>query len=168
MTAAAKEHLLAVEDLRVEFATYGGTIQAVRGVSFSLEAGRTLGIVGESGCGKSVTVQSLMGLTPMPPGRLVSGTARLNGREILRPGPDRSEFRGNQIGMIFQDPMASLNPTMTVGRQIAETLEVHRGWSRSKAMARAVELLDQVRIPNAAQRARQYPFEFSGGMQQRP
>jgi oligopeptide/dipeptide ABC transporter ATP-binding protein len=165
---AAKEPLLAVEDLRVEFDTYGGTIQAVRGVSFALVAGRTLGIVGESGCGKSVTVQSLMGLTPMPPGRLVSGRARLNGRDILGPAAAQgAEFRGNEIGMIFQDPMASLNPTMTVGRQIAETLEVHRGWSREKAGARAVELLDKVRIPNAAQRARQYPFEFSGGMQQR-
>jgi oligopeptide/dipeptide ABC transporter ATP-binding protein len=165
---APQPPLLDVADLRVEFATYGGTVQAVRGVSFAVEPGRTLAIVGESGCGKSVTVQSIMGLVPMPPGRLTSGTARLRGRDILKPPPPgAAEFRGNEIGMIFQDPMAALNPTMTVGRQIAETLQVHRGWSSKQAFARAVELLDLVRIPNAEQRARQYPFEFSGGMQQR-
>ncbi|HWJ69842.1 MAG TPA: ABC transporter ATP-binding protein [Sphingobium sp.] len=169
MTAIeATPPLLEVEDLRVEFDTYGGTVKAVRGVGFAIEAGRTLAIVGESGCGKSVTVQTLMGLVPMPPGRLTAGRARLRGRDILGPqSADAEEFRGNEIGMIFQDPMVSLNPTMTVGRQIAETLEVHRGWSRHRAFARAIELLDLVRIPNAAQRARQYPFEFSGGMQQR-
>ena len=160
--------LLDVQDLRVEFATHGGTVQAVRGVSFSLEAGRTLAIVGESGCGKSVTVQALMGLVPMPPGRLTGGRARLRGRDILSGTRiDGREFRGREIGMIFQDPMTSLNPTMTIGRQIAETLEVHRGWSRGQALARAVELLEMVRIPEAAERARQYPFEFSGGMLQR-
>ena len=163
-----QQPLLEVEDLRVEFDTYGGTVRAVRGVSFSVEPGKTLAIVGESGCGKSVTVQSLMGLVPMPPGRLTSGSARLNGRDILRgPVSDRGDFRGSVIGMIFQDPMTSLNPTMTIGRQIAEPLEVHRGWSRKKSLARAVELLELVRIPEAAQRARQYPFEFSGGMLQR-
>jgi oligopeptide/dipeptide ABC transporter ATP-binding protein len=160
--------LLEVEDLRVEFDTYGGSVKAVRGVSFSVEAGKTLAIVGESGCGKSVTVQSLMGLTPMPPGRLTSGRARLRGVDILgRTEIDGREIRGREIGMIFQDPMTSLNPTMTIGRQIAETLEVHRGWSRKRALDRAVELLDMARIPEAAQRANQYPFEFSGGMLQR-
>jgi oligopeptide/dipeptide ABC transporter ATP-binding protein len=163
-----KPALIEVEDLRVEFDTYGGTVQAVRGVSFAVEAGKTLAIVGESGCGKSVTVQTLMGLVPMPPGRLTSGRARLGGQDILHTRElDGRDFRGSEIGMIFQDPMTSLNPTMTIGRQIAETLEVHRGWSRRRALARAVELLDLVRIPEAAQRAKQYPFEFSGGMLQR-
>ncbi|MDZ7670462.1 MAG: ABC transporter ATP-binding protein [Gammaproteobacteria bacterium] len=162
------EPLLQVDDLRVEFDTYGGTVQAVRGVSFAVAAGQTLAIVGESGCGKSVTVQSLMGLTPMPPGRITSGSARLRGEEILgRTRIGGREIRGREIGMIFQDPMTSLNPTMTIGEQIAETLEVHRGWSRKRAFARAVELLDMARIPEAAARARQYPFEFSGGMLQR-
>ena len=160
--------LLDVKDLQVEFDTYGGTVQAVRGVSFNVAAGKTLAIVGESGCGKSVTVQALMGLVPMPPGRLKSGTALLRGRNILGTSQiDGRDFRGSEIGMIFQDPMTSLNPTMTIGRQIAETLEVHLGWSRSRAYARAIELLEMVRIPEAAQRARQYPFEFSGGMLQR-
>jgi len=160
--------LLQVDDLRVEFDTYGGTVRAVRGVSFAVAAGQTLAIVGESGCGKSVTVQSLMGLTPMPPGRITSGSARLRGEEILgRTRIGGREIRGREIGMIFQDPMTSLNPTMTIGEQIAETLEVHRGWSRKRAFARAVELLDMARIPEAAARARQYPFEFSGGMLQR-
>ena len=160
--------LLEVDDLRVEFDTYGGSVKAVRGVSFSVAAGKTLAIVGESGCGKSVTVQSLMGLTPMPPGRITSGRARLRGVDILgRTEIDGREIRGREIGMIFQDPMTSLNPTMTIGRQIAETLEVHRGWSRKRALDRAVELLDLARIPEAAQRANQYPFEFSGGMLQR-
>ncbi len=160
--------LLQVQDLRVEFDTYGGTVQAVRGVSFSVEAGQTLAIVGESGCGKSVTVQSLMGLTPMPPGRITGGSARLRGTEILgHTRIDGREIRGREIGMIFQDPMTSLNPTMTIGSQIAETLEVHRGWSHKRALARAVELLEMARIPEAGHRARQYPFEFSGGMLQR-
>jgi len=160
--------LLDVKDLQVEFNTYGGTVQAVRGVSFSVAAGKTLAIVGESGCGKSVTLQALMGLVPMPPGRLKSGTALLRGRNILGTSQiDGRDFRGSEIGMIFQDPMTSLNPTMTIGRQIAETLEVHLGWTRSRAYARAIELLEMVRIPEAAQRAKQYPFEFSGGMLQR-
>lgn len=160
--------LLEVEDLRVEFDTYGGTVQAVRGVSFTVDAGKTLAIVGESGCGKSVAVQSIMGLTPMPPGRITSGSARLRGTEILgRTEIGGREIRGREIGMIFQDPMSSLNPTMTIGDQVAETLEVHWGWSRKRAFGRAVELLQMVRIPEASKRARQYPFEFSGGMLQR-
>jgi len=160
--------LLEVEQLRVEFDTYGGVVQAVRGVSFSVHAGKTLAIVGESGCGKSVTVQSMMGLIPMPPGRITSGSARLNGAEILgRTRIDGVSIRGAQIGMIFQDPMTSLNPTMTIGDQIAETLQVHRGYSRKQALDRAVELLSMTRIPEAEKRAGQYPFEFSGGMLQR-
>jgi oligopeptide/dipeptide ABC transporter ATP-binding protein len=162
------EPLLQVDDLRVEFATYGGTVQAVRGISFKVEAGQTLAIVGESGCGKSVAVQSIMGLTPMPPGRITAGSARLRGVEILgHTEIDGRDIRGREIGMIFQDPMTSLNPTMTIGDQIAETLQVHWGWSRKRAATRAVELLELARIPEAAKRARQYPFEFSGGMLQR-
>ena len=160
--------LLAVENLQVEFDTFGGTVQAVRGVSFSVDQGRTLAIVGESGCGKSVTVQSIMGLIPTPPGRIKAGSARLRGHEILGRSTVRGkEIRGAEIGMIFQDPMTSLNPTMTIGDQIAEPLQVHRGYSARDAFTEAIRLLELSKIPEAAKRARQYPFEFSGGMLQR-
>ncbi|HET6474300.1 MAG TPA: ABC transporter ATP-binding protein [Pseudomonadales bacterium] len=160
--------LLEVDDLHVEFDTYGGTVHAVRGVGFEVAAGETLAIVGESGCGKSVTVQSIMGLIPMPPGRITRGRALLRGQDILRDKVANGvDIRGSQVGMIFQDPMTSLNPTMTVGDQIAETLIVHRGSGAAAAAQRAVELLSATRIPDAAKRARQYPFEFSGGMLQR-
>lgn len=162
------ETLLSVKDLEVEFDTYGGTVKAVRGVSFDLEKGETLAIVGESGCGKSVTVQTLMGLIPVPPGRITAGEALLNGKNILGLAPEEANlFRGVEIGMIFQDPMSSLNPTMTIGDQIAETLKVHRGKSDQEAFNTAIELLEKTHIPEAAKRARQYPFEFSGGMLQR-
>src|SRR4030095_4393967 len=157
--------LLAVDDLHVEFDTYGGIVKAVRGVSFNVYAGKTLGIVGESGCGKSVTVQSIMGLTPIPPGRITRGSAHLNGIDILKQKVINGEdIRGSLIGMIFQDPMSSLNPTMKVGDQIAETLQVHRGYTHKKAYRRAVELLAQMNIPEPEQRAPQDPFSFSGGM----
>ena len=160
--------VLSVRDLKVEFDTYGGTVQAVRGINFDVEAGKTLAIVGESGCGKSVTVQSIMGLIPMPPGRITSGTAELNGVDIIgRKTINGQDIRGGQIGMIFQDPMTSLNPTMNIGNQIAETLVVHRGFTRKQAFARAIELLSLTKIPEAHKRAKQYPFEFSGGMLQR-
>jgi len=160
--------LLDVRDLHVEFDTFGGTVQAVRGINFFVESGKTLAIVGESGCGKSVSVQSILGLIPMPPGRITSGTARLRGTDILgRKEIDGQDIRGSQIGMIFQDPMTSLNPTMNIGSQIGETLEVHRRYSKKKAFNRAIELLEMTRIPEAAKRAKQYPFEFSGGMLQR-
>ena len=160
--------LLEVRDLEVEFDTYGGTVHAVRGVSFEVHAGKTLAIVGESGCGKSVTVQSIMGLIPSPPGRIVGGTAKLRGREVIDGlTADGDIVRGSEIGMIFQDPMTSLNPTMTIGDQIAETLQVHRGFSHRQALGRAVELLEMTRINEPGRRARQYPFEFSGGMLQR-
>ncbi len=163
-----KPMALDVQDLRVEFAAQGGKVQAVRGVSFSVRAGETLGIVGESGCGKSVTMMSIMGLIPMPPGRIVSGTAKLNGKELLGlPVETLNKIRGVDIGMVFQDPMSALNPTMRVGEQIAETLMVHKGMSKRDALERAVQLLDRTRIPEARKRARQYPFEFSGGMLQR-
>ena len=157
--------LLTVENLKVEFDTYGGTVQAVRGVSFSVDQRQTLAIVGESGCGKSVTVQSIMGLIPTPPGRITAGSARLRGHEILGRSTVRGkEIRGAEIGMIFQDPMTSLNPTMTIGDQIAEPLQVHRGYSASDAFTEAIRLIELCKIPEAAKRARQYPFEFSGGM----
>ena len=160
--------ILSVKDLEVEFATYGGTVKAVRGVSFDVTRGETLAIVGESGCGKSVTVQSLMGLIPMPPGKITGGTATLNGKNILNlPPAEANKFRGVEVGMIFQDPMSSLNPTMTIGDQIAETLKVHRGKSDQEAFKLAVELLERTHIPEAPKRAKQYPFEFSGGMLQR-
>ena len=160
--------LLEVTDLHVEFDTYGGTVHAVRGVSFTVAAGETLAIVGESGCGKSVTVQSIMGLIPMPPGRITRGAARLRGSDILRSKQQNgADIRGDQVGMIFQDPMTSLNPTMRIGDQIAETLIVHRRFSRRQAAERAIELLAATRIPDPEKRARQYPFEFSGGMLQR-
>ena len=160
--------ILEVEDLSVEFATYGGNVKAVRGVSFAVNRGETLAIVGESGCGKSVTVQAIMGIIPMPPGKITGGTAKLNGQNILGLPPSAANrFRGVEIGMIFQDPMTSLNPTMTIGDQISETLMVHRGMSHSDASKRAVELLDKTKIAEAAKRAKQYPFEFSGGMLQR-
>ncbi|MCY4656714.1 MAG: ABC transporter ATP-binding protein [Gammaproteobacteria bacterium] len=160
--------LLEVKDLTVEFATYGGTVHAVRGVNFTVDKGQTLAIVGESGCGKSVSLQSIMGLIPMPPGRITKGQAFLNGKDIIQNKIiNKKDIRGNQVGMIFQDPMTSLNPTMTIGDQIAEPLLIHRGFSKRQGFNRATELLDLVKIPEAEKRAKQYPFEFSGGMLQR-
>ena len=160
--------LLSVRDLRVEFDTYGGVVKAVRGVSFEVHAGKTLAIVGESGCGKSVTVQSLMGLIPTPPGRITSGQALLRGKEVLNlPLKEANRIRGKEIGMIFQDPMTSLNPTMTVGKQIVETLRIHEGYSADRARERAIELLEWVQIPEPKTRVDLYPFQFSGGMRQR-
>ena len=164
--AVTADTILQVRDLAVEFDTYGGTVHAVRGVSLDVARGRTLAIVGESGCGKSVTMQSIVGLIPMPPGRITSGSALLDGREILGRW-EAEHVRGRKIGMIFQDPMTSLNPTMSIGAQIAEPLVIHGGLSKTAAFGRAVELLAQARIPDAAQRAAQYPFQFSGGMLQR-
>ena len=159
--------LLEVDDLRTYFKTREGEVHAVDGVSFSVEEGRSLGIVGESGCGKSVTVLSVMGLVQSP-GRVVSGSIRFGGRELtgLR-GRTLEDIRGHGIGMIFQDPMTSLNPTLTIGTQITETLRRHLKLSKEKARKRAVELLEEVRIPNAAARLDDYPHRYSGGMRQR-
>jgi len=165
---ASTSPVLDVSDLHVEFDTYGGVVKAVRGASFSVRAGQTLAIVGESGCGKSVSVQSVMGLIPMPPGRITRGTALLDGVDIIRQKiVNGRDIRGNRVGMIFQDPMSALNPTMRVGDQIAETLQVHRGYSNRHAFDRAVQVLALTNIPEAEKRARQYPFAFSGGMLQR-
>jgi oligopeptide/dipeptide ABC transporter ATP-binding protein len=160
--------LLAVRDLHVEFDTYGGVVKAVRGVSFALEPGRTLAIVGESGCGKSVTVQACMGLIPSPPGRVTKGSVLFEGQEMLGVSArEANRIRGKKIGMIFQDPMTSLNPTMKVGKQITEALRYHERIRGAEARRRAVELLERVQIPEARTRVDDYPFQFSGGMRQR-
>ena len=165
---ARGDAVLDVANLYVEFDTHGGVVKAVRGTSFSVHPGQTLAIVGESGCGKSVSVQSIMGLIPMPPGRITRGVARLGGVDIIRQKIINGEdVRGNRVGMIFQDPMSALNPTMRVGDQIAETLQVHRGLSKRDAFARAVDVLAMTHIPEAEAHAKQYPFAFSGGMLQR-
>ena len=164
---SSAEPLLSVHDLCVEFWTDRGTIYAVNGISFEIAAGETLGIVGESGCGKSVTALALLGILPRA-GRVTAGEAQFHGRNLLRMS-DRElrSVRGKEIAMIFQDPMSSLNPLLTVGRQIREPLETHFGMNRRKAEGRVAELLDQVGIPNAKRRLRDYPHQFSGGMRQR-
>ncbi len=164
----AADNILELRDLRVEFDTHGGSVQAVRGVDLAVARGRTLAVVGESGCGKSVTMQAVMGLIPRPPGRITGGEAWFEGRDLLKLSEtEMNALRGARIGMIFQDPMTSLNPTLRIGEQIAESLCLHRGMSAAQAWSEAVRLLDRTRIPEAAARARQYPFEFSGGMLQR-
>ncbi|MCX6117624.1 MAG: ABC transporter ATP-binding protein [Proteobacteria bacterium] len=160
--------ILSVKDLAVEFATYGGSVKAVRGVSFDLNAGEVLAIVGESGCGKSVTFQTLMGLIPMPPGKITRGNAPFEGRDLVSLSDKEMQgIRGKEISMIFQDPLSSLNPTMTVGNQIAEVLIKHRGMSSEEARNEAIALMKLVQIPEASERVDQYPHQFSGGMRQR-
>jgi len=160
--------LLEVDDLHMHFFTRDGVVKAVDGVTFTLEAGRTLGVVGESGSGKSVTALSIMRLVPEPPGKVVKGDIRFKGESILGlSDKDQRRLRGNRIAMIFQDPMTSLNPVYRIGQQIAEPLRLHKGMTRKEAWAAAVELLKRVGIPQAEERARSYPHEFSGGMRQR-
>ena len=166
--ASSEELALDVKDLQTWFYTRQGIVKAVDGVSFDLRKGETLGIVGESGCGKSITALSVMRLVPDPPGRIIGGRVTLDGRDLL--DLDEAEMRlvrGNDISMIFQEPMTSLNPVLTIGYQIAEALILHRDMNRAQALARAVEMLDMMRIPEAAQRAREYPHQLSGGMRQR-
>ena len=161
------EPLLAVEDLRVQFWTRRGTIHAVNGISFEIAPGETLGIVGESGCGKSVTSLALLGILPRA-GRVPTGSAMFQGRDLLKlSDAELRTVRGRKIAMIFQDPMTSLNPVLTIGRQIRETLETHFRMDRQPAEARAAELLDQVGIPSPKVRLKDYPHQFSGGMRQR-
>jgi peptide/nickel transport system ATP-binding protein len=165
---AGAEPVLDVNALKTYFFTRSGAVKAVDGVSFALKRGETLAIVGESGCGKSVTALSLMRLIPDPPGRIVGGSISLDGVDIL--GLDDAELRamrGRDISMIFQEPMTSLNPVMTIGRQLGEVLRLHQTLTKSELRAKVVELLALVRIPEAAQRARQYPHQLSGGMRQR-
>ncbi|MBP6769605.1 MAG: ABC transporter ATP-binding protein, partial [Reyranella sp.] len=150
------------------FYTRQGIVKAVDGVDFEVAAGETLAIVGESGCGKSMTALSLMRLIPDPPGRIVSGSIKLAGRDLLKISEEEMrDVRGNEISMIFQEPMTSLNPVMTIGKQISEALILHRDMDRKQAMKRAIEMLELVRIPEPAQRAKEYPHQLSGGMRQR-
>jgi oligopeptide transport system ATP-binding protein len=163
----ARQPLLSVEDLRVEFWTQRGTVHAVNGISFDIAPGETLGIVGESGCGKSVTSLALMGILPRA-GRITGGTAMFGDRDLFRLS-DRElrRIRGRDIAMIFQDPMTSLNPVLTIGRQIREALQAHFDLGKGEANRRVSDLLDQVGIPSAGIRLKDYPHQFSGGMRQR-
>jgi oligopeptide/dipeptide ABC transporter ATP-binding protein len=160
--------LLEVNDLHTYFHTREGVVRAVDGVSFTLERGKTLGIVGESGCGKSVTALSIMGLIPKPPARIEQGSVSFDGRELTRLSErELEDVRGKEIAMIFQDPMTSLNPTLRIGTQITEGIRRHLGVPKQEARKRAVQLLDEVHVPNAADRLDDYPHRFSGGMRQR-
>jgi len=160
--------LLSVRDLVVRFHTRDGTVYAVNGVSFDLEQGETLGLVGESGCGKSVTNLAVMRLLPAPAGRIVGGHVYFEGEDLI--GLDESEMRdirGKEIAMIFQDPMTSLNPVLTIEEQMVETIKAHKKVTNAEARARAIELLAMVGIPQPERRLRNYPYQFSGGMRQR-
>jgi oligopeptide transport system ATP-binding protein len=160
--------ILKVEDLVTRFNTPEGTVFAVNGVSFELKEGETLGVVGESGCGKSVTMLSVLQLIPRPPGQIVNGTADFHGSDLLHMSNDEiRSVRGAQIGMIFQDPMTSLNPVLTVCKQVSEPLMLHLGMNKKEAEERSLELLKLVGIPEAEKRLNQYPHQFSGGMRQR-
>ena len=160
--------ILDVQNLETLFKTPEGLIHAVNGVSFSLADGETIGLVGESGCGKSVTMLSVLRLIPTPPGVIAGGSAFFMGKDLLRMSHEEiRNVRGCQISMVFQDPMTSFNPVLTIGLQISETLETHEGMSRARAYARSAELLDMVGIPKAKDRLNDYPHQFSGGMRQR-
>jgi oligopeptide transport system ATP-binding protein len=160
--------LLSVRDLEVRFFTRRATIQAVNGISFDLDAGQTLGIVGESGCGKSVSALALLGILPKPAGHVTGGSITFDGRDLLvLPDSEMRRIRGRHIGMVFQDPMTSLNPVLTIERQITESLVKHLGMGKDSARRRAIELLDRVGIPDAKSRIDDYPHQFSGGMRQR-
>lgn len=160
--------LLTVDNLATSFHTRDGVVRAVQGISFEVEKGRTLGIVGESGCGKSVSCYSLLGLIPMPPGKIESGTAFYDGTDLLHASPEQlRSIRGSRISMIFQDPMTALNPYMTVGAQLIEPLIVHQHTDKAEAKRRAVSMLEAVGINDAASRMKAFPHQFSGGMRQR-
>ncbi|HEY5157340.1 MAG TPA: ABC transporter ATP-binding protein, partial [Anaerolineales bacterium] len=161
--------LLEVKNLITRFHTPEGTVFAVNGVSFSLEEGGTLAVVGESGCGKSVTMMSLLRLIPIPPGEIVSGIVNYHGQDLLKLSENsmQSDIRGKEIAMVFQDPMTSLNPVLTIGRQLTEPLRVHLNYQPDQARKRAVDLLELVGIPDPSKRLGDYPHQFSGGMRQR-
>jgi len=162
------DSLLDVQGLETTFKTPEGVVHAVNGVSFGLKEGETLGVVGESGCGKSVTMLSILGLIASPPGKVEAGKAEFFGQDLLKMSDDEIRaVRGAQIGMVFQDPMTSLNPVLTVGRQLQEPLMLHLGMTKKQAEERAAQLLEMVGIPNAADRLGDYPHQFSGGMRQR-
>lgn len=160
--------LLEVKGLRTQFFTQDGVVHAVNGISYHLNEGETLGIVGESGCGKSVSVLSVMRLIPQPPGKIVGGEVWFDGRNLMELHEDEvRQVRGNRIAMIFQDPMTSLNPVLTVGQQVSEALQLHLGMDKAQARRRTIELLQMVNIPEAENRVDDYPHQFSGGMRQR-
>ena len=160
--------ILNVQGLETQFSTPEGVVHAVNGVDFTLNEGETLGVVGESGCGKSVSMLSILRLIQQPPGKIVAGTAMFRGKDLLKMTSDEiRHVRGGQISMVFQDPMTSLNPVMTIGKQMAEPLMLHMGLSKEQARERSVELLEQVGIPRAKDRLKDYPHQYSGGMRQR-
>ncbi|WP_313896380.1 ABC transporter ATP-binding protein [Streptomyces sp. YIM 98790] len=164
----SQQPLLEVRDLRIEFHTRDGIARAINGVSYAVHSGRTLAVLGESGSGKSVTAQAIMGILDIPPGRITGGQILFRGRDLLTMREEeRRKIRGDQIAMIFQDALSSLNPVLSVGFQLAEMFRVHRGMSRADARTKAVELMDKVRIPAARERVNDYPHQFSGGMRQR-
>ena len=159
------QHLLEVDDLKMYFHTEDGVVHAVDGVSYTLDRGETLGVVGESGSGKSVTAMTIMGLISMPPGKIEGGSVMYRGHDLLNMSEEEMQHvRGNDIAMIFQDPMTSLNPVYKIGRQVGEGLRLHRGYSKQEALKRATELLDLVGIPEPEKRVNEYPHQFSGGM----
>ncbi|MET9802184.1 ABC transporter ATP-binding protein [Streptomyces sp. NPDC006368] len=167
-TSATNAPLLEVRDLHVEFHTRDGVAKAINGVSYSVDAGETLAVLGESGSGKSVTAQTIMGILDMPPGRITGGEILFHGEDMLTmSAEERRKIRGRRIAMIFQDALSSLNPVLSVGYQLGEMYRVHLGLSRKEAKARAIELMDRVKIPAAAARVNDYPHQFSGGMRQR-
>jgi oligopeptide transport system ATP-binding protein len=160
--------LLQVKGLKTQFFTQDGVVSAVNGISYDLNEGETLGIVGESGCGKSVSVLSVMRLIPSPPGKIVGGEVMFQDRDLMKIDEEEiRQVRGNKIAMVFQDPMTSLNPVLTINQQVSEALELHLGMDREQARKRTIELLEMVRIPEAANRINDYPHQFSGGMRQR-
>ena len=166
--AVSDDNVLEIENLQTHFFTNDGVVRAVDGVSYSVRRGETLGVVGESGCGKSVTALSILRLVANPPGRIVGGAIRLEGRNLLdATETEMEDVRGNEISMIFQEPMTSLNPLFTVGKQIGEAIALHQGLSKRDAMDRAVEMLREVHIPEPERRAHEYPHQLSGGMRQR-
>ncbi len=166
--SAAGEKVLEIEGLQTYFYTRDGIVKAVEDVSFHLNKGETLGIVGESGCGKSITALSILRLVPDPPGQIIGGEVRLEGRNLLDCSEEEMrDIRGNDISMIFQEPMTSLNPVLTIGHQISEALILHQGMNKVQAMERSIEMLGLVRIPEPQQRVREYPHQLSGGMRQR-
>jgi len=164
----AAQTILQLDNLQTHFFTAVGTVRAVDGVSYALKSGETLGVVGESGCGKSVSALSILRLVANPPGRIVGGAIRFEGRNLLELSePEMERIRGNEISMIFQEPMTSLNPLFTIGRQVSEAIALHQGLSRKEAMDRAVEMLRRVYIPEPERRVHAYPHQLSGGMRQR-
>lgn len=162
------EHLLEVKDLEVQFSTYAGVVQAVRGVSFQVSPGEVVALVGESGCGKSVTAQSIMRLLPSPPAKITGGSIIFNNEDLLQKTERQMrKIRGNTIGIIFQDPLTFLNPVLSIATQVTENLILHKGMTKSQARQKAIELFKMVGIPEPEVRLKQYPHQFSGGMRQR-